>query len=72
MLQQRAKFLRDTKGQIGYSEFMNFCQDYKLISGAQVTTIQAGDCFLSSVGEHHGGDSSRDMNSDQFRELIFR
>ena len=51
---------------------MNFCQDYKLISGAKVTTIQAGDCFLSSVGEHHGGDSSRDMNFEQFHELIFR
>jgi|Transcript_1673 hypothetical protein len=69
---QRAKELRDSKGLIGYSEFMNFCQDFKLIALSQVTTIQAGDIFLSSVGEHHGGDSSRDMSFEQFYECLLR
>lgn len=69
---QRAKELRDAKGLIGYAEFINMCQDFKLIALSQVTTIQAGDIFLSSVGEHHGGDSSRDMNLEQFYECLLR
>lgn len=69
---QKAKALRDTKNLMGYPEYIQFCQDFKLISLAQVTTIQAGDIYLSSVEAHHGGDTSQDLDFEHFHELLLR
>ncbi len=68
----KAKRLRDLKDHLGYPEFIQLCQDFKLIALSQITTIQAGDIFLSSCGAHHGGDSAKDLTLDEFRSLLVR
>jgi hypothetical protein len=67
-----ADSLRDAKTQLGYPEYIQFCQDFKLIANAQLTTIEAGDIYLSSVAAHHGGDTARDMTFEEFHECLLR
>jgi hypothetical protein len=69
---QMTKHLKSSKALLGYKEYIQFCQDFKIIANAQLTTIQAGDIYLSSVKEHAGGDEAQDMAFDEFHTLLLR
>jgi len=66
------KYLQATRNLLSYHEYIIFCQDFKIFAKSVITTIQAGDIYLSSVDSHHGGDNAHDMNFEQFQEVILR
>ena len=64
--------LKKDRDKIGYQEFVSFCQDFKLLPLALITTIQAGDLYLSSVEDHRGGDEAPMLAFEEFKSLLLR
>ena len=64
-----SRHLRSSKVLLGYPEYIQFCQDFKLIAMAQLTTIQAGDIYLACVGKHHGGALGGALGGDEAQDM---
>ena len=62
--------LKAQRSRMGYKEFVQFCQDYRITTNSLLTTIEVGDVYLSTVqGQSINDDFLVSLNLEQFFEV---